>query len=245
MAARVGVVGAGAIGQAVRTQLEAGRISGAVFGGVVASRSAGPQALSELAACCDVIIEAAGVDSVLDCLRASRAAGADLVVCSTGAFARPELHEWLDAPGPGRLILPAGAIGGIDLLRAVTMAGAVRRVRLVTTKHSSAFSMDGAAGERVVFRGSARAAIAAHPKTANVSVTLALATIGLDDTEVEMIADPDATGTRHQVLVDSDLGSYDFEIRNAVAPGSNARTSALTAWSVLVAVSDAVAVRAT
>jgi aspartate dehydrogenase len=184
------------------------------------------------------------VGAVAACLRAVLVTEADLVVCSTGAFAEPELELWWrNSPDRYRVILPAGALGGLDLLTAVARSHAPASVTLITTKQPGALGVDAANGRQRVFAGSARQAIARYPKTANVAVTLSLATVGLDATAVEVVADPAATTTRHEVSVRSDLGHYRFEIENAVAPGSGARTSALTAWSAIVAIEQAAARR--
>lgn len=237
-AVRVGIVGAGAIGSVVAAALAAGEITGCVLAGVVRSRSEGTMAVLELARDCDVLVEAAGVGAVGACMAAAEQADCTLVACSTGAFADPGLEAWYRADGHDRVVLPAGAIGGLDLLASLTRSGAGQHVRLTTTKSPAALDVltDSAT---VVFRGSSRDAIARFPKTANVGVTLALVTVGLDRTEVVVVADPRATRTRHVVEVDSDLGSYRFEIENATAAGSGARTSALTIWSVVTAIETA------
>jgi aspartate dehydrogenase len=234
---RVGLIGSGAIGSALREELSAGRVRNCSLAGMVSSSRSPAGELDALAAQSDILVEAAGVGAVPSCLDAARRHDLDLIVCSTGAFADPGLESWLaTASDSGRVVLPAGAIGGLDLLMAVARSAAPMQVKLTTTKRSEALDADPAAGRITVFRGSAREAIARYPKTANVGVTLALATTGLDATTVEVVADPDATLTRHEVRVDSELGTYHFSIENSLAPGSGARTSALTTWSALSAV---------
>ena len=140
--------------------------------------------------------------------------------------------------------MPSGAIGGLDLFAAASRALAAppgrpigdRPVRtsvvLTTTKRPSALGVE-ADRPIEVFRGSARTAALAHPKTANVAVALALATLGLDDVTVVMVADPAASRTRHLVTMSSPLGEYELSVTNTVAPGSGGRTSAVTPWSVV------------
>lgn len=234
------MIGAGVIGRAVCAELRLGRVAGCRLAGTVASRAAGPQAYPELATQCDVLVEAAGVSAVAPALEAAAGFGCVLVVCSAGAFAEPELERRLADPVvAASVILPAGAVGGLDLLTAVARSGEVPRVRLTTVKQPAALSCDGVPGRRVVFTGTARQAARRFPRTSNVAAVLALAGGGFDDMTVEVIADPAVTRTRHHVAIDSRLGSYRFDIANTVAPGSGARTSALTVWSVLTALEQA------
>lgn len=72
-------------------------------------------------------------------------------------------------------------------------------------------------------------------------MALALATLGLDRTEVVVVADPDVERTRHIVEWRSPLGSYDLRFENALDPDSGGRTSAITAWSVIQALSGLMA----
>src|SRR5699024_12649980 len=62
---------------------------------------------------------------------------------------------------------------------------------------------------------SAREAALQFPRTSNASVALALATLGLDRTEVIVLADPQVTRTRHVVEWESPLGSYEMSFENS------------------------------
>ena len=59
----------------------------------------------------------------------------------------------------------------------------------------------------------------------------ALATVGFDRTEVEMVGDPAATVVRHTIHVDGEAGSYEFVFANRPS-ATNPRTSAITPYSV-------------
>ncbi|ROO86650.1 aspartate dehydrogenase [Actinocorallia herbida] len=232
---RVRLLGVGALGGTLAGLLRAGDVAGCSLAGVVRSTTAGRPA--ELLRGTEVLVEAAGAEAARAWVPRAVEAGVDVVLCSCGVLADPEFTR--DLPeGPGRVLVPSGAIGGLDLFAAAARAldgrpeGPPASVVLTTTKRPAALGVE-ADRPVEVFRGSARAAALAHPKTANVAVALALATLGLDGVTVVMVADPAAAMTRHVVTMASPLGDYELSVANAVAPGSGGRTSAVTPWSVV------------
>ncbi|AWH93967.1 aspartate dehydrogenase [Dietzia lutea] len=232
---RVAVVGVGAIGGAVIEALEQGRVPGARLGAVLRSSSA-PEEVTAAIDAADVVVEASTVDAADDLIPRVTATGTDVVVCSCGVFARHDdpRERLAGGPGAGRVLVPAGAIGGLDVLAAAARAGtADASVRHYTIKRPAALDVDEQLTDRrEVFRGSARQAALEFPRTSNASVALALATLGLDRTEVIVVADPHVGRTRHVVEWESPVGRYELQFENAVDPDSGGRTSAITAWSV-------------
>ncbi|WP_306227600.1 aspartate dehydrogenase domain-containing protein [Dietzia sp. Die43] len=231
----VAVIGAGAIGGAVIEALERGDVPGARLGDVLRSGSTDEE-ITEAIAAADVVVEASSVDAAEEFIPRVTAAGRDMVVCSCGVFARhADPRELVSrGPGAGRVLVPAGAVGGLDILAAAARAGTDdAHLRHVTIKSPAALNVDEQLSERrEVFRGSAREAALEFPLTSNTSVALALATLGLDRTEVIVVADPAVRRTRHVVEWESPMGRYDLQFENAVDPDSGGRTSAITAWSV-------------
>jgi len=84
----------------------------------------------------------------------------------------------------------------------------------------------------MVFKGSAKTASEGFPKNVNVAVALSLAGIGVDKTVVKIIADPDATRTRHEIKVIGDFGELSTTVNNLVHP-NNPKTSYLAALSAI------------
>ncbi|OHV46707.1 hypothetical protein BCD48_20730 [Pseudofrankia sp. BMG5.36] len=234
------LLGAGGIGAPLRGLLAAGDVRGCALAAVVTSRDAPAGAAALLTEGADVVVEAAGVAALGAYGPAVLAAGVDLVMCSPAALADDAVAAGLAAAaetGGSRWLVPAGAVGGLDTLRAAVRAGGPAAVRLTTTKRpealASASDGDGDREPMVVFDGTARAAALRFPRTANVAVTLASATCGLDDVRVVVVADPAATRTRHEITADTAVGSYRFEFVNETVAGSGGRTSTLTMWSVV------------
>ncbi|MFN3937681.1 MAG: aspartate dehydrogenase [Gemmobacter sp.] len=200
-----------------------------------------PQAL--IAARPELVVESAGHAAVRDAAVPALAAGIDVVVVSVGALADPALAAALRAAagaGGARMILPAGAIGGIDLLAALATAGPVE-VDYVGTKPPAAWrgtaagmvlDLDRIDAPATFFTGTAREAALAYPKNANVAATLALAGPGFDATRVRLVADPAAPGNLHAFEVRSETARFSMRIENRPSAG-NARTSAATIHSLL------------
>ncbi|WP_329392040.1 aspartate dehydrogenase domain-containing protein [Streptomyces sp. NBC_01716] len=237
---RIAVAGKGTIGARVAAELSAGRVAGCELVAVLDS-SSGATVIGRALRAADLLVEASTAEAARALLPRALDAGRRVVLCSCGVLADRcvefDLRRRGTVLGSG-VMVPAGAIGGLDILgaayRAVGRAVDRVSVRHTTTKGPAALGMIVTPTRPdVVFRGSAREAALAHPRTSNSSVALALATAGLDAVEVVVVADPDATRTRHRIELSSPVGRYDFAIENAVSPGSGGRTSEITAWSVI------------
>ncbi|MDW3225302.1 MAG: aspartate dehydrogenase [Paracoccaceae bacterium] len=191
----------------------------------------------------DLFVECAGHQAVVDFAPRVLGAGYDIVLVSIGVMADPAISRGLRqsaAEGRAQLILPSGAIGGIDLLSALALAGPVN-VTYRGTKPPAAWA--GTPAEtacdllnlreaHAFFEGNARDAAMSYPKNANVAATLALAGAGFDETRVELVADPAATGNQHRYTVESPAGRFSMTIENAASSG-NAKTSLATVYSVI------------
>jgi aspartate dehydrogenase len=191
----------------------------------------------------DLVVECAGHQAVSENVPAVLEAGIDAVVVSVGALADAALLKRLRqaaVDGGSRLILPSGAIGGIDILAAMSAVDGLT-VSYRGTKPPRAWA--GTDAEKLLdlgamtepatfFTGTAGEAARVYPKNANVAATLALAGVGFDRTAVELVADPGVSGNRHSWGMNSPLASVRFEVENAPSAG-NAKTSVTTIYSVL------------
>lgn len=248
---RFGVIGYGAItDEVVRTLDERGEIS-ALAGVLVrptrleaAKRQAAGRfpvvaTLDELLELRpDVVAECAGHGAMHEFGAAILGRGVDLLCSSVGVLADAEFARGLVG---ARLLIPSGAIAGIDGLLAARTAG-LRSVTYTTVKPPAAW-MGTAAEDRVrsagdqritFFEGTAREAALRYPKNVNVGATVALASLGLDRTQVKMVSDPAASGPLGIIDASGDFGTFRFEILAYASP-HNPKTSLLTAHSIIVA----------
>ncbi|MEW5421592.1 aspartate dehydrogenase [Amorphus sp. 3PC139-8] len=249
-ARRLGIIGYGAIGQAIVERL---RLEGTfddlacvlirpgrkpaddlpLFDDLADFLSSGP----------DVVIEAAGQRALTHIGPAVAAAGIDLVASSVGALMDKTLMATLlgkDDTAPGKVLIPSGAIAGLDGLVAARLAG-LDEVRYTSHKPPHAWLGTAAEGtldfdhiedEVVFFEGTARDAAVRFPKNANVSAAIALAGIGPERTQVRLVSSRRVTDPLGVVEASGAFGWFRFEIYAHAFP-SNPKSSMLTAYSLL------------
>lgn len=251
-ALRVAVLGKGAIGGPVAAALRGGRIPGASLTAVVDSHGATdaggqPITFRDLTSITDLVVEAAGQRVLAEIGPKVVNSGLDLLVLSIGALADDELHAALSG-GPGRLYLSTGAIGGLDLIRAVSDAGTLDSVLIETTKQPRTLIQDwmqddqraavlDATSRVEVLRGTPQQIATAFPKSANVAMAVAAAAVDPDKVQAVVYADPECTVTTHEISVHSVTGDYWFRIANLPSP-DNPATSGLVPFAVLRALQD-------
>lgn len=186
----------------------------------------------------DVVVELAG-HAALRChgptvLRA----GIDLLVLAVGALAEPDTeHAMREAAraGNSHAFIVSGGIGALDAI-ASARAGRLTRVVHFTRKPARALLPPDEAATlrepRVLFAGSAREGVLRFPESINVAAAVSLAGLGLDRTEVRVVADPTVERNCHEVIAEGDFGRLRFEIEN-VPSADNPRTGRLVAMSVV------------
>lgn len=195
-----------------------------------------------------VVVECAGHTAVATYAQAILEAGTDLIVASVGAFADADLHDGVIAAAKAsgaKLILPIGAIGGLDLLQVLATHGdvdvtyrGIKPPRAWKGSHADKITdLDALTEPLTFFQGSGREAALSYPKNANVVAALALSGAGFDTLKVTLIADPSATTNTHAFEVTSPLCRYTIEIAN-MATADNPRTSMTTVASLQKLVLD-------
>ena len=194
----------------------------------------------------NVVVECAGQGAIGEYGEAVLRAGIDLMVISTGALADDETRERLTRAGDvsgAHMLLPSGAIAGIDGLNSLRIGG-LDSVRYTSTKPPLAwkgtpagenFDLEAITERTVLFTGPASVAARDYPKNANLAATVALAGLGMDETEIQLVADP-AVAPNNVGRIDAagSFGTLTVECRGLPAP-DNPKTSATTALSLTYA----------
>ncbi|MFQ5888377.1 MAG: aspartate dehydrogenase [Candidatus Hydrothermarchaeales archaeon] len=193
----------------------------------------------------ELVVEAASIVAVrlfaLDILKSKKS----IMTMSTGAFADQELYDKVIETAKEnnvKVYLPSGAIGGLDALRSASY-DKIKEVTLETIKHPKSFKgapyliknkiqLEGIHKKRTLYEGNAAEAIKGFPANVNVAVALALAGIGVEKTQVKIIADPDIGQNIHTINVKGEFGEFSFNVKNLPSP-KNPKTSYLAALSAI------------
>ena len=247
---KLAIAGFGAIGRALAEKLLAG-IPGLALSAVGSrdldrARAALPRTVAvvpveELAGHAEVVVECAPASALTAIATPALEAGRTLVVLSCGALLRNEHLIELAARSGGRIVVPTGALLGLDAVLAAA-EGVIHSVRMTTRKPPAGLAgapfivehgidLDGVTEPKLIFEGSARDAAIGFPANVNVAVALSLAGIGPDLTRIAIWADPTVTRNTHLIEVDSDAARLTMTIENI--PSDNPRTGRITAQSVV------------
>lgn len=189
-----------------------------------------------------LVVECAGHGAVRMAVPRLLEAGIDVVVASIGALCDDALRNALQdaaANGGGQLILPSGAIGGLDALSAAAQAGLDSVVYTgrkpprawLGTPAAERWSIAELSEATVIFEGNAKEAARTFPQNANVTAAVALAGIGFEKTRVKLIADPEVSTNTHEIHASGAFGSLQVRLANTPLP-ENPKTSWLAALSI-------------
>ena len=209
---------------------------------------------------CDLLVECAGVAAVRELAPALVPICGALLLTSVGALADAATRDALlaaselvvtnGAIGGFDVLAAAAQADGLDEVRIRTrkLAGALQRPWMTADERRRLADLSPGDEPVVVFDGDPAGAIERFPANVNVAVALAWATRGcspaappaeqaaalersLGRVRVELLADPDARLSQHEILAAGSAGRFSLSLESAPSP-SNPRTSALTAMSL-------------
>lgn len=183
----------------------------------------------------DYVAEAASVQGVKDYAVNILSAGASMVVLSIGAFADKEFYEAVRktaAEHGTKVHIASGAVGGFDVLRTISLMGQAKAgirtkkgpASLANTPLFEEHLMTDTEESRV-FTGNAKEAIGLLPTKVNVAVAASLATVGPEDTSVNIVSVPGMVGDDHMITSEIDGVKAVVDIYSS--------TSAIAGWSVV------------
>lgn len=160
--------------------------------------------------------------------------GISVVTISIGAFADSKFYADVVAAskqGGGKVHIASGAIGGLDVLRTVTLMGQPTTMTFRTEKGPNSLKGtpvydDSLQSERrEVFSGNAKDAIAMFPTRVNVSVAASIASVGVDEAQVSINSVPGFIGDDHRIEVKNNDVTAIVDVYSANA--------AIAGWSVV------------
>lgn len=248
-ARRVGLIGCGAIGRALARAVTRGEVPGARVATLfdvdlerarqlAASLKPRPRVVATFAAFrrapFDIAVEAASQEAAARCAIPLLASRRDLLVMSAGVLLRPGWLRRAEAAARNsgaRLVVPSGAIGGLDALRAVR--NEIESVTLTTRKPPGSLGVR-VARRTLLYQGPARVAVRRFPKNINVAATLSAATLGGERTRVRLVAEPGLKWNVHEIEARGKFGKMRFVLENVPSP-ENPATSRLAVKSAVEA----------
>lgn len=248
MTYKIGVAGVGAIGKTVCAALLNGDIADM---DLTAVAETGPVPFdvpnlpfAKLAETCDIICECLPPDIVPALAQDVLSRGKTLIMISSAALLRfPDIKKWAKE-GQGRIIVPSGALFGLDGVAALRSMG-IKTAQIRSTKKPLSYAgapyieqeqidLNAIETATCIFSGNALAAAKAFPANVNVAATLSLAGLGPENTTVEVWADPAAQGNTHEITVTGEYSTLTARVDNIPDP-ANPKTSMLAAHSVIAA----------
>jgi len=253
---RIGLLGCGAIGTQIALAIDSGKIPATLTHVYDIERSQADNLVSKLKQKPEVVanshllssnpvelvVEAASQDAVRNDAVSILQNKKDMMIMSAGALLDESVFEVIsDACRDfGKTVyLPSGAIAGLDALKAVK--DELESVVLVTTKNpnslkgapffdSSDIDPEKISEPTVLFDGTAKEAVSLFPKNVNVSALLSL--VGLNNTSVRVVADPNTDKNTHEINANGKFGNLKITVEN-VPDSMNPKTSRLATLSAV------------
>lgn len=246
---RVGLIGLGQIGRAVADAVATGQAGSATLAAILVQDGDRPRPehlrplvttdpAALLASDADVVVEVAGHAALREHVHHVLAAGKDLMTVSVGAFADSEFLESVEErtrETKRRVLVPSGAIAGLDMISAAALAP-LESVTHTTRKPPRAFTAEQLGGAaptnepKLLFDGPAREGVGRFPENVNVAAAVSLAGVGLDRTRLRVFADPQVRRNVHEVEVAGEFGRLSIRVENE--PSENPKTGRVVPLSV-------------
>ncbi len=191
------------------------------------------------------VVEAASQEVLKEYAPLVVKSGRSLVAMSVGAFGDKAFLEQLGDLATGhrsRILIPSGAIGGLDAISAAAI-DQIHEITLTTTKPVTALAgvksaidpqldLDSVTTPTCIYDGPAEEAVARFPLNINVAAALSLAGIGFARTRVRIVVDPEGTRNIHRIDARGVFGELSLEFANNPSP-TNPKTSYLAALSAI------------
>ena len=198
--------------------------------------------IEELTDLCDVIVECALPQEFFNIANPVLRAGRTLILLSaTSLLKHMSLIDLAHKTG-GQIIVPSGAILGLDAVRAASL-GTVHSVTMITRKPpkglkkapfilEKGINLEDLTKETLLYEGPVTDAAEKFPANVNVAVALSLAGIGPDKTNYQVWADPKVIRNTHIIKVEADTASFEMTIAN-IPTEENPATGEIVCLSVI------------
>ncbi|MBF0503765.1 MAG: DUF108 domain-containing protein [Candidatus Omnitrophica bacterium] len=253
---KVGVLGCGAIGsriaRSIKTECADEAVVSALFD-INPSKSLNlykhipyknivKKSYFDLLADCDLVVEAVNAPDTHHLVRQALLARKDVLIMSVGKFIEGESVFKLAQKQGVRVLIPSGAIAGIDAIKAAALQR-IDSIRLTTRKPTYGFAdnayvqehrinLSAIKKETILFEGNVREAVKCFPQNINVAATIALASNSKDKLRIRIATSPEFKVNSHEIEVVGTFGRLVTKTENVVCP-DNPKTSFLAVLSAV------------
>jgi aspartate dehydrogenase len=253
---RIGILGCGAIGSRIAKSIKAECDNQAAVAALFDINPAKSQSLQkyispknivkisypELLNSSDLVVEAVNAPDTHHLVRQAILAKKDVLVMSVGKFIEGESIFKLAQKQGVRVLIPSGAIAGIDAIKAACLQR-IDSVTLTTRKPIYGFAdntyvqekrinLSQIKKETVLFDGNVREAVKCFPQNINVAATIALASGSKDKLRIRITTSPEFKVNSHEIEVEGEFGRLVTKTENVVCP-DNPKTSFLAVLSAV------------
>ncbi len=196
----------------------------------------------DLLSSCDLVVEAVNAPDTYQLVRRALLAKKDVLVMSVGKFIEGESIFKLAQKQGVRVLIPSGAIAGIDAIKAASLQR-IDRITLTTRKPIYGFADNAFVQERrinlsqikketILFDGNVREAVKCFPQNINVAATIALASNSKDKLRIRIATSPEFKVNSHEIEVVGEFGRLVTKTENVVCQ-DNPKTSLLAVLSAI------------
>lgn len=253
---RVGILGCGAIGSrmalSIKDELKGYAVVSAIFD-IQDGRAEKlaknfsrdriiKRSFEELVKSCDLMVEAVNAQDTQQLIRQALKAKKDVLVMSVGKLLGAKDIFKLAAKNRCRLLVPSGAIAGLDAIKAASQRK-ISKITLTTRKPTFGFAQNvyitkknidltKITKETVLFDGDVKTAVQYFPQNINVAAAIALASLAEDKMRIRIITSPEYKINSHEIEVVGDFGRLVTRTENEVCP-DNPKTSYLAVLSAI------------
>jgi aspartate dehydrogenase len=208
----------------------------------IPQKNAVKRSYQELLASSDLVVEAVNAPDTHQLVRSAIMAKKDVLVMSVGKFIEGESILKLAQKQGVRVLIPSGAIAGIDAIKAASLQR-IDSVTLTTRKPIYGFADNAYVQERrinlsqikketILFDGNVREAVKCFPQNINVAATIALASNAKDKLRIRIATSPLFKVNSHEIEVIGEFGRLVTKTENVVCP-DNPKTSYLAVLSAV------------
>ena len=254
---KVGILGCGAIGsriaRSIKTECEDSAVVSALYdinpakatslAKHLPNKNVVQKSYQQLLDHCDLVIEAVNAPDTHELIRQALMVKKDVLVMSVGKLFNGESILNLAQKQGCRLLIPSGAIAGIDAIKAARL-GKIQHITLTTRKPVYGFSdnayvqqkrinLSQLTKETVLFEGHVKEAVKCFPQNINVAATIALASGTKDKLRIRITTSPEFKVNSHEIDVTGEFGRLVTKTENVVCP-DNPKTSYLAVLSAIV-----------